>query len=224
MTEQQIRDGFGRIDGALAPPLDAAERIEHRVRVRRRRRRAAVGAGTALALATVAGTVVTLASGDGGRDAVAVDQPSGPASTLVMTRPDGSTYAFPDVTVSCQPPEGEDVTGGPARIWATSPRHIEGERVTEPFVYVAGIVDKIAGGRSFTFPNDWSTSSDKYPIVVFVADTDGNEAASSAGEESGTVRVLEASCDPVPVLRLAVDMTLGSEVGKSSLDLAGALR
>ncbi len=35
--------------------------------------------------------------------------------------------------------------------------------------------------------------------------------------------MLEASCSPKPVLRLEVDMTLGSEVEKHSLDIAGAL-
>ena len=40
----------------------------------------------------------------------------------------------------------------------------------------------------------------------------------------GTVRVVEASCDPTPVLRLEVDVTLGSEEEQESVDLAGAVR
>jgi hypothetical protein len=36
MTEQQIRDGYERLDRALAPPLDTSERVARRVAVRRR--------------------------------------------------------------------------------------------------------------------------------------------------------------------------------------------
>lgn len=234
MTEQQIKDGFDRLEGAIAPPLDSLERVDRRVRVRRRRRRTGIAGAVVLAVVASAGAAVALSGGDEeGGDLVAVDPPQGPTSTLVLTRPDGSTYAFDDVTVSCQPPEtpgGDPISYRPGRIWAFSPiklerwvDHEDDAVATQPFVYFEGIVSKLAGDRTFTFPNDWNMRSDEYPMVLFVADTDRNEAASSAGGESGTVRVLEASCDPEPVLRLEVDMTLGSEVGKSTLDIAGAL-
>lgn len=230
MTDQEIQAAFDRLDGALAPPMDGTRRIGERIAVRRRRRRVAFAGTAALAVIATAGTVVVLASGDdGGGDTIAVDQPSGPVSTLVMTRPDGSTYAFDDVTVSCEAPDGADSAQGPQRIWAISPREFKGDRVLEPFVYFEGIVAKIAGDQTFTFPNDWTTASDEYPLVLFMADTEGNahrsnEVASSAGGESGTVRVVEASCAPVPTLRLEVDMTLGSEVGQQPLEIAGSLR
>jgi hypothetical protein len=57
-----------------------------------------------------------------------------------------------------------------------------------------------------------------------VADSEGQSEVASSTDSSGTVRVLHASCDPTPVLELEVDATLGSEVGKESLDLAGSLR
>ena len=64
-------------------------------------------------------------------------------------------------------------------------------------------------------------------MILFMADSEGtgraNEVSSSEAGAAGTVRVLEASCDPVPVLRLEVDMTLGSEVEQNTLDLAGSL-
>ncbi|CAI9400843.1 hypothetical protein [Nocardioides sp. T2.26MG-1] len=235
MTEQQIRDGYARLEGTLAPPLDVAERVERRMTVRRRRRRAGVVTGTLVAVVAVGGGVVAATSGDDGPgDTMAVDRPEGPVSTLVMTRPDGSTYAFPDVTVSCEPPEtaGGDPIGTTGRIWMYSPMHITGSeagddaQVREPFVYFEGIVAKLQKDRTFELPVDWPGDSSRYPITLFMADTegapDGNEVASSAGG-SGTVRVLEAACDPVPVLRLEVDATLGSEENKQSLDLAGAL-
>ena len=227
MTEQQIRDGFDRLDGALAPPTDAAERVERRVRVRRRRRRTTAVGAAALVVVAGAGTAVALSGGDDPARTTAVDQPSS-TSTLVMTRPDGSTYAFPDVTVSCEPPQGdEDFASGPQRIWATSPRRIQDDRPVVPLFYFQGIVDKIAGDRTFTFPTDGSMDSDEEPMILFMADSEGkgraNEVSSAEAEAAGTVRVLQASCDPVPVLRLAVDMTLGSEVEQNTLDVAGSL-
>ncbi|HYF74793.1 MAG TPA: hypothetical protein VD864_18340, partial [Nocardioides sp.] len=101
MTEEQIKDGYARLDGALAPPTDVAERVQRRVGARRRRRRTTTVAGTLVAVVAVGGGVVAATSGDDGPgDTIAVDQPPQPPSTLVLTRPDGSTYAFPDVTIS----------------------------------------------------------------------------------------------------------------------------
>ncbi len=234
MTEQQIRDGYERLDSALAAPTDAADRVAGRVRVRRRRRRAALAGTAAVAVVAVAAGAVALAGGDDGRDTVAVDQPTGPRSTLVVSRPDGSTYSFPEVTVTCTPPEftgGDPLGTGTGRIWMYSPFHLTGTdedtaRVTEPFLYVEAIVDKIAGDRTFTWPNDWSMDTADVPLTLFVADTEGrprgNEVSTNEADARGTVRVVEASCDPVPVLRLEVETTLGSEVGQAPLKMTGA--
>jgi hypothetical protein len=224
MTEEQIKDGYDRLDGALAPPRDAEERVARRVTARRRQRRTAVAGVAALGVLAVGGTVVALAGGDDGTGPTVANDPAGaPVSTLVLTRADGSTYAFENVEVTCKAPEGEG-TEGPQSIWAISPREIKDGRATEPFVYFTGIVSKIAGDRTITFPNDWTMGTNRTPMVLFAADTDGNEVASSAGGESGTVRVVEASCDPTPVLRLEVDMNLGSEVSKQALRVTGELR
>jgi hypothetical protein len=225
--DEQIGTAYERLEGALAPPPDHAERVQRRIDVRRRGRRVARTGLAAVVVVGVVGGVAYARSGDDPSGTVAVDQPSGPESTLVLTRSDGSTYAFPDVTVSCDPPADSD---GPAtgRIYALSPRHIEGDSPTEPFIYFEGIVKKIEDDQTFTFPNEWTMDSAHFPMVLFMADPEGsakrgNEVASSAGGESGTVRVLEASCAPVPTLRLEVDMTLGSEVGQQPLDIAGSL-
>ena len=87
-TEQQIEDGYARLGEALAPPLDVAARVQRRVAVRRRRRRVGVVAGSLVAVVAAGGGVVAATSGDDGPgDTVAVDQPQGPVSTLMMTRP-----------------------------------------------------------------------------------------------------------------------------------------
>ncbi|MEP9362555.1 hypothetical protein ABLE68_06280 [Nocardioides sp. CN2-186] len=236
----EIQAAYRSLDDSLAPPMDAAERIGRRIVVRRRRRRAATaGAGGVAALALV-GSVLVLSGGDApdGND-IATDPTGGQGSTLVMTRPDGSTYAFDDVTVSCKPAEayGKSVVDQPGHIYMFSPIELSGPvddngdnkdlRAVQPFVTFEGIIDKIQGDQTFTFPNAWeegaNSSTDDSPVILFMADTDGNEVASTAGGESGTIRVLEASCSPKPVLRLEVDMTLGSEVEKHTLDIAGSL-
>ena len=234
MTEEQIRDGYDRLDGALAPPLDAEQRVQRRVTTRRRQRRTAVAGVATLGVLAVGGTVVALAGGDDGSGPAVANDPAGdPVSTLVLTRPDGSTYSFDDVTVSCEPPRteaGDPVDDSPGRIWMYSPMKFTGSeddgdvRVTEPFVYFEGIVDKLQGDRTLDLPVWGPGNSSTYPMTLFVADpVDDNEAASSAGG-SGTVRVLRAACEPAPVLELEVDGTLGSEVEKDPLKVAGSLR
>lgn len=237
MTEQQIREGYQQLDSALAPPLDAHERLAHRVRQRRQRRRAAV-AGVAAVGVVAAGGVTMALTGDGATPQVAVDPPTGVTSTLELTRPDGSTYSFPDVTVSCEPPgtaAGDPISSGKGRIWLYSPIQLEEEDVEheddavlqQPFVYLEGIVAKLEGDRTFTLPVDGPGDSDSYPLTLFVADTEGSESGnevSSASGGSGTVRVLRAACEPTPLLQLEVDATLDSEEGLQSLVLTGTVR
>lgn len=54
-------------------------------------------------------------------------------------------------------------------------------------------------------------------------DHDGNEVSSSQPGAAATVPVLEASCEPVPTLRVELDTTLGSDVGQGPVDVAGTL-
>lgn len=230
MTEEQIRDGYERLDSALHAPMDALDRVERRMRARRRRRRAGIGVGAAVAVAAIGGYVAVSAGGsdDGRKGLVGVDTPP---DSLVMTRPDGSTYAFEDVTVTCDAPGGE---GGARRLLLSSPRRIDGERVLQPFVMIEADVAELDGPRTFTLPVESADgSSESLPMTVFVADTegapDGNEVVSSTGS-TGTVRVIRASCDPTPVLELELDVTLASEEQaedgqmKQSLDLTGSVR
>lgn len=223
MTEEQIRDGYERLDSALAPPLDAQDRVAQRVRQRRQRRRAGVAGVATLGVLAATGAAVAMSGGDDPTEDVVATDP--PAAGLVLTRPDGSTYPFDDVEVSCTSPFGDESPAG-ERIYLTSPRKLRGERLLSPLVYVEGLVEKLQGDRTFTLPVDGPGGSDSYPLILFVADTegspDGNEVSSASGG-SGTVRVLEASCEPTPVLRLEVDATLGSEEGLQSLDLAGSV-
>ena len=233
MTEEQIRDGYERLESALHAPQDAFDRVEKRMRVRRRRRRIGASAGAAVVVAVVGGYVaVSMGGSDGGReDLVAVD-PS--PYSLVMTRPDGSTFEFEDLTISCDPPgaaAGGAGIGDLSRVYLSSPMLGDGERLTRPFVLIQADVAQLDRPRTLSLPIEGSSKS--LPLTLFIADTegapDGNEVVSSA-PSTGTVRVTRASCDPTPVLQLEVDATLASEEqtddgqSKQSLHLEGFVR
>ena len=229
-TEQQIEDGYRRLGTALAPPPDIAVRVERRIRGRRTRRRAGVAGLAGLVLAGTVGGAVLLGGGDGNDGtAVASDQPSGPSGSFVLTRPDGSTYEFDDLTLSCdEAPGGRPATAG--YIYLSSPFELDGsgEALTEPFVYLEAAVDKV-DGQTYTLPVDSAGgSSDDRPLTLFVAEAGSpgqkraNEVSSAEPGAAGTVRVLRASCDPTPVLELEADTTLGSELEQGTLDLAGS--
>jgi hypothetical protein len=237
MTEEQIRAGYERLDSALHGPQDAVDRVEKRMRARRRRRRIGTVVGTAVVVAAAGGYVaVSIGDSDDGRgDVVAVEPPP---ESLVMTRPDGSTYEFEDLTTSCAPPgaapEG-GASGDLSRVYLYSPILVEGERLEQPFVLIEAEVAKLQEPRTFTLSVDDAEGSSgrSVPLTLFMADTegapDGNEVASSS-PSTGTVRVTQASCSPTPVLELEVDVTLASEEQtddgqqKQSLDLTGFVR
>ena len=228
--DQQLQDAYARLGTALLPPPDVAVRVEREVGARRRHRRAAIAVAAVLVVAGVAGGAVALGSGDDQHgDTVAVDEPAEPQGSFVLTRPDGSTQEFDDLTLSCDTaPMGSPGEAG--HIYVFSPLHFDetGEALTEPYVMFDGVVDKI-GGKTFTLPVDGSTGrSDDRPFVLFVAEGGAgdsqraNEVSSAEPGAAGTVRVLRASCDPTPVLELEVDTTLGSELELGTLDLAGS--
>jgi len=228
MTEEQIRDGYERLDSTVHAPQDAVHRVERRIQARRRHRRVGAAVGTAAVVAVVGGyAAVSSGRSDDSRGAVVAVEPPPPA--LVMTRPDGSTVEFDDLTATCEPAG----TAG-SRIRLSSPVRLDGERLMEPFVYVEGDAATLAQPRTFTLPIESADgSSETLPLTVFMADTegapDGNEVVSSAGS-TGTVRVTRASCGPTPVLELEVDVTLVSEEqtddgqAKQSLALKGVVR
>lgn len=233
MTEEQIRDGYERLDSTLHAPQDALDRVERRMAARRRGRRIGAAVGTVAVVAAVAGyAVVSMGGSDDGSEGLVAVEP--PPASLVMTRPDGSTYEFQDLTISCDPPSagGETEAGDGSRVYLSSPIRIDGERIGQPFVLIDAAVDQEF--RTFNLPlDDGGGSSESPPLMVFMADTegapDGNEVVGSS-PSTGRVTVARASCDPTPVLELEVDATLASEEqtedgqAKQSLVLEGVVR
>ncbi|MVD21675.1 hypothetical protein D6U55_19550, partial [Vibrio cholerae] len=70
-------------------------------------------------------------------------------------RPDGSTYEFTDLTISCDPPGAAGGGSGfsdQSHVYLSSPILIDGERVTQPFVLIEAAVDKLEQPRTFTLP------------------------------------------------------------------------
>jgi hypothetical protein len=227
--DQQLQDAYARLGTVLLPPPDVAVRVEREVGARRRRRRTALaGAAVLVAGGAVGGTVVLGSGDDPDGDTIAVDQPRVQGS-FTLTRPDGSTYVFEDLTLSCsEDPRGQSAAAG--HIYLYSPWRLDEaeDALTEPFFDFEGAVDRV-DGKTFTLPADSeSGSSEDRPFVLFVAEPStpgkdrGNEVSSAEPGAAGTVRVVRASCEPTPVLELEVDTTLGSEVEQGTLDVAGS--
>lgn len=221
--DRTIAAAYDRLGAAVHPPGDAPQRVARRIAVRRRRRRAAGGVA-ALAVAAVVGTAAVSTGGEPDRvvDPATERVPEpGPVSTLRTTLPDGSTYTFEEVEVTC---EGGTIT-------AQSPFRTTGETadggLSEPYLFIEGEVDKLPAGRVLHLPVDGPGGSDTYPVVLFFAlagDREANELSSAVGGASGTVEVVEATCSPEPHLELRVDAVLGSEVEQEAMPLTGELR
>jgi hypothetical protein len=228
MTEEQIKDGYDGLDGALAPPLDAALRVERRVAARRRHRRTAVAGVAALGVLAVGGTVVALTGGDTFEPGIAADQNGADAVPLTLTRADGSTHVFDDIQVSCVPlrdgaPQNHaEELDQSLRITATSPRVLADGQPVEPVFSFLGVLEKIEGDRTFALPQGEVRSLTDLPILLGLAD--GDDDVRGASDTTGMVRVVSASCDPVPELHLEVDLTLGGRGGRPPVDLVGTVR
>jgi hypothetical protein len=231
MTDQQIEDAYRRLDGALAPPADVAVRVERQIRGRRARRRTAMAGVAGLVVVGAVGGAVLLGSGDDqSGDRIATDQSvPGPQGSFVLTRPDGSTYEFTDLTLSCdRDARGEDLPPGTMTLYSPFEPDESGEALARPFLQFEAIVDKV-DGREFQLPFERDNGSSNHrAFTLFAADvapsgkTQGNEVSSAEAGAAGTLHVIRASCDPTPVLELEADATLGSEVNQAPYDVTGS--
>jgi hypothetical protein len=218
-TDEQISTGVRGLATALAPPVDAAERVSRRIAQRRRRRRTIATTATVAVIAGSGITLVGLLGGDEDPDGVAVD-PAGSSGSVLLTRPDGSTHRFDEISVDC----GSGSTGR-RTVSAQSPRRLGGDRLLQPWFYLEANLGELEVGRTYELP--LSGDSDRLPLIAFVADTAAeggrsNEVSSAQPGAGGTMRVLEASCGRTPTLRFQLDATLGSEVSRGPLDVAGS--
>lgn len=178
-----IRAGYERLDSALHTPLDAFDRVDRRMRARRRRRRIGAAAGAAVVVAAIGGYAAVSSGGfDNGREGlVAVDPPP---YSLVMTRPDGSTFEFEDLTISCDPPgaaAGGIGSSDLSRVYLSSPMLDDGKRLTQPFVLIGADVKRLEQPRTFSLPIESADGpSESRPLTVFIADTEGAPTATKS--------------------------------------------
>jgi len=244
-TDARIGDAYDRLGSALAPPPDVAAAVEREVVARRRRRRAAWVGVAALVAAGTAGAVVTLGGGDSpDGDAVATDPgvdinsgkpPVVDHGSFVLTRADGSTHEFTELTVSCETDaRGEKLAAGHISLYSPFDATEDGKGIKQPFFYFEADVSK-AAGKTFSLPEE-SGGTDDEVFILFAADPGvdvandaakpnrANEVSSAESGAAGEVKVLEASCGQEPVLELDVDATLGSEVQQGTEKLAGSYR
>jgi hypothetical protein len=231
VEDRELTEAYARLGTALLPPPDVAARVERQVGTRRRRRRTAVAGAAALVVAAGAAGAVVATTGDDGKGVVATDHSDEGRGSFTLTRADGSTATFDDLTVSCDKgPTGEPVE--PGRIWLYSPFHLDasGDALTEPYISFSAVVDR-ADGKSYTLPVDNTVADSGYPVVLlYAAEADpgtkqrANEVSSAEAGATGTVHVVHASCDPVAELELEVDATLGSEVEQGTEQLSGSYR
>jgi hypothetical protein len=224
--DDEIRAAYERLTNSLDAPRSVPWDVERRVRHRRVRR---VGAAIAFVLvAGAAGAVATLGGGDRPSEVAVDEPPTGPTSTLTFERPDGTSYTFEDLSVTCDPTEARAVGAAP-RVWALSPIELDGDTPAMPFVWIEARLDMLTDGQVLTLPLD-DRNADR-ALTLFFVDTEGtgpaddpfNELSSGQPDASGTVQVLRATCDPTPTLELKVDAVLGSEVEQSALPLRGEL-
>lgn len=217
LIDPTIGAAYDRLGEGLHAPADGPARVQRRIAVRRRRRRATVAVG---ALAVVGGVGLAAVT-TGGEPDRAIDAATQPEPRLSTTRPDGTTYTFEDVEMTCQ--DGLITAQSPQRIVGTGDdAHLE-----EPFLYIEARTKALTPGETLTLPVDGPGGSDTYPLLLFFAmdgDRDANELSSAVTGSSGTVVVREATCGPEPRLALDVDAVLGSEVEQPSMPLTGELR
>jgi hypothetical protein len=148
--------------------------------------------------------------------------PSRAAEGLVFTRSDGSSYEIKDAVAKCI--EHRTLPGVKVvRLVAPANRRQSlGSDGKEP-VLVVDVALGVQGTMKLPLQErDYDTGPSD--VVVFGADPERhNELSGTVEEASGEVTVLEATCDPEPRLSVAVDATLGSEIGQPKVQVEGGL-
>jgi hypothetical protein len=141
---------------------------------------------------------------------------------LVFTRAVGTTYELNNATVDCQESaEG----GGETVVRLTSPAQyekiFEKGRVTKPFFYVEALPG--TEGRA-DLPLSGGDADAVPPVTVFGVDSaDQSELNGNTEVATGSITILEATCDPEPRLSFTIRATLGSENGLLPMHVVGGL-
>ena len=158
--------------------------------------RGGFGAVASLVLVIVSGC------GDSGGDEPPRSGGHSSRTSLVVTKPDGSTVQVVPSKVTCGPGEYEHGV-----------QVVQVRAFTKAYYFQVEVVPAdVAGGKTLKLPiNSGDGESGPKNALVFFSTDPGIEASTDEEEGTGNVRVDRASCDPV-ALDLTIDATLGSEL------------
>ncbi|GAA1134494.1 hypothetical protein GCM10009606_13320 [Nocardioides aquiterrae] len=142
---------------------------------------------------------------------------------LLVTRSTGEVFELHDAVVGCRPSQ-EDESVEVVRLTApkdvTDLRWSRG-RVREPFFYVEA-EPGVSGWYELPLTAGESAEGTTSEVTVFGVDAqDQNELNASLQGATGSITVLEATCDPEPALAFTVSATLASEIGLPPVTLVG---
>ena len=136
------------------------------------------------------------------------DEAPSPEDGLTFTRSGGTTYEMHEAAATCGPSsEHEEI----AVVKLRSPvkmRH-KGNKPLEPFLYV-DVLPGVAG--TYELPLDGGDDDHIGDVTIFSFDNENrNELSGSREEATGTLTVLEATCEPEPRISFTIRATLASE-------------
>lgn len=131
---------------------------------------------------------------------------------LVVERPDGSELSLDAAVLPCGFLDGSDrgilvVMFNPAPEGAGSAQETAGL-----FVTLEVVTDEVEAGRTYELPVSTPEQGGDGPVSLFYAGGGPQgEASSAESGSSGTVEILDATCEPRPRLRARIDASLASE-------------
>ena len=147
------------------------------------------------------------------------DNPSRVADGLVVTRADGSSYEMNDAVAECRTDPDHP---GVQIVRLNAPADAGTERRRETFLY-AEVVPGVLGTRELPL-DERDSGAGPSDLTLFGVDSQTrNELSASLRQATGTVTVVEATCDPEPRIAIHVDATLASEVGQPGERVRGSL-
>lgn len=169
--------------------------------------------------------ILLVLTGCGGDEFADLDprNPSRAAEGLVFTRADGSSYEIQDAVAKCV--DHRKLPGVKVvRLIAPADRRraVRASDGREPTLVV-----EVALGVQGTLKlpleeRDYETGPSD-AVVSGIDPERHNKLSGTVQASSGKLTVLEATCDPEPRLSVAVDATLGSEIGQPKVQVEGGL-
>jgi hypothetical protein len=183
----------------------------------------AVARTSALLVLALAGS--TLVAGCGDDEGPKADRgDDAPEFSLVVTREDGSTLAFDEFTITCDPRfyDGESPRGEMVEVRSQPDPN---KKHVGPYFFIQAVVPDVERGGTFEFgPGLEFVYDDPEGVDFVVADGRAQEPFVVGGEGSeGTITVTSATCSPQPAIELELSGTLANEAEDASVEVSGRI-